>query len=114
MLLVAHFYERLPVQAPACGLRTATGIPCVACGGTRSMMSLSHGKVLEAIAFNPLIFLCVLAAATWALVSLFRLRFFPGNRPPLPPRRLPVWIIVTGILVAFVANWFYLYLYLPE
>ncbi len=113
LLVVAHFYERLPVHAPACGLRSTTGIPCVACGGTRSMMALSHGRVLDALAFNPLVFLGIVAAITWAGTSLIRWRFFPAPQDSVP-RRIPIWLVVTGLVTAFVANWVYLYFYLPE
>lgn len=113
MLAVARIYEQLPLQAPGCGLRNATGIPCVACGGTRSMMALAHGKVIESFTFNPLIFVGVLAAIFWAVASLIRFRFFPREAPP-KPRRLPIWLIVVGLVVLLFGNWLYLFYYLPE
>ncbi|MCB1230625.1 MAG: DUF2752 domain-containing protein [Verrucomicrobiae bacterium] len=112
MLVVARFYDRLPIHAPACGLLTTTGVPCMACGGTRSMMALAHGRIIEALAFNPLIFLGVIAAFAWAGTSLILWRFFP-NRPSRA-RRLPIWVIVTGLTALFLANWVYLYFYLPR
>ena len=117
MLLVARIYDSLPLQAPACGLRTATGIPCVACGGTRSMMALSHGHFSEALTFNPLAFLGVFAAGLWLLVALVRFFFFfpDSDSDPFSHRkRLPLWSVVTGIVLLFLANWFYLFLFLPE
>lgn len=80
LTVIARFYEALPVKAPACGLRTLTGIPCLACGGTRCMMALSHGQLLTAIKFNPLVILSILAAVVWFLVEL--IRFFEKRNPP--------------------------------
>lgn len=119
MLVVARIYDSLPLQAPACGLRAATGIPCVACGGTRSMMALSHGHFTEALAFNPLAFLGVIASGIWLLVALVRyFFFFPAPDSCADPfanrKRLPLWSIVTGIVLLFLSNWFYLFLFLPE
>ena len=113
MLVVARFYDRLPLQAPACGLRTTTGIPCVACGGTRSMMALAHGDFLGALSFNPLAFLGVIAAGIWLLVAVVRVLRPSPPRPP-QPRRLPIWAIVVGLVTLFAANWVYLWLYLPK
>ena len=112
VLLVARIYDRLPLQAPGCGLRMTTGIPCVACGGTRSMMALSHGRFTEALTFNPLLFLGVFVAGIWLLVALFRAFVLRETRPR--KRRLPLGMIVTGVVLLFVANWVYLWLYLPE
>ena len=112
VLVVARIYDRLPIQAPGCGLRMTTGIPCVACGGTRSMMALSHGRFSEALAFNPLLFFGVFVAGAWLLVALFRVFVLRQERPRA--RRLPLGLIVTGVVALFVANWVYLWLYLPE
>lgn len=112
VLMVARVYDRLPLQAPGCGLRMTTGIPCVACGGTRSMMALSHGRFSEALAFNPLLFFGVIIAGIWLLVALVRVFVLRQVKPR--PRRLPLGVIVTGVVLVFVANWVYLWLYLPE
>jgi hypothetical protein len=112
MLGVARIYDSLPLQAPGCSLRMTTGIPCLACGGTRSMMALAHGDFQEALSFNPLIFLGVISAALWLAITLIRLKYFPDSFDR--PRRMPVWAIVMGIVTLFAANWIYLLLYLPE
>ena len=69
---VSRVYDRLPVQAPACGLRARLGIPCPSCGGTRAFDSLSHGRILEAIAFNPAAIIGAAAALVWFVVGIFR------------------------------------------
>lgn len=113
LLVAARFYEHLPLKPPACGLRTMTGIPCLACGGTRSMMSLAQGNFSDALAYNPLAFLSVVAAIIWLMAAVFRWRFPRSADRELQRRRIPVWMIVTTLVTLFVANWVYLWLYLP-
>ncbi|MDF2376798.1 MAG: DUF2752 domain-containing protein [Verrucomicrobiales bacterium] len=112
MLVVAHFYERLPARFPECGFYNRTGIPCLACGGTRSMQALAHGKVISALQFHPAFTLGVLATPLWLA---FGIRRFRRRFPMLPSaeqnRRVKVGIFVfSGILVA---NWIYLVFTLP-
>ncbi|XZE22764.1 DUF2752 domain-containing protein [Pirellulaceae bacterium SH449] len=40
---------------PKCWLHELTGLHCPGCGGTRAMTSLSHGDVLAAVYWNPLL-----------------------------------------------------------
>ena len=42
---------------PKCMLYQWTGLHCPGCGGTRAMAALSHGRIWEAIRFNPLLIL---------------------------------------------------------
>ena len=111
LLGIARVYDSLPIQAPPCGLRTLTGIPCLGCGGTRAMKALAHGDVRSALSFNPLVVTAVCAALIWLGASWIRHRYFPGARLGRP---IPVPWIVTGLIAAFAANWAYLILYLPE
>lgn len=113
MLLAARFYEHLPLKPPACGLREATGIPCLACGGTRSMMALARGDFAAALAYNPLVVLSVVGALVWLVTAMFRWRFSSTTHREYAARRLPVWVIITTLVTLFVANWLYLWLYLP-
>ena len=115
LLGIARVYDSLPIHAPPCGLRTLTGIPCFGCGGTRAMMALAHGHLLQALAFNPLIALAAMGAFIWLALVLFRLRFpkaTTATRKPLPSLSIP-WI-VTGTVLLLIANWIYLILYLPR
>ena len=42
---------------PKCALYQTTGLHCPGCGGTRAMAALTHGRLWEAIRFNPLLIL---------------------------------------------------------
>jgi hypothetical protein len=59
---------------PACGFKSATGLPCPLCGGTRSAACLMRGDVGGALSWNPwavawLVLAAVLAAA-WSFEAL--------------------------------------------
>ena len=112
LLIVARFYERLPVQAPPCGFKATLGIPCLGCGGTRAIKALASGKPVEAIAFNPAVVFGVFVSAAWLFTGLRR--FCNGASPLTVPeqnhriRRLA--LIAIGVLTL---NWIYLLFFLP-
>ena len=57
-LLLGFFLARLaaPLFAslPPCKFHEVFGIPCPSCGVTRAGLALANGKLLAALAFNPL------------------------------------------------------------
>jgi hypothetical protein len=61
--------------APACVFKGLTGIPCITCGSTRSVVHLSHGEILSAFAMNPLMTLCLISAALYFIHSLMSAAF---------------------------------------
>ena len=50
-----------------CPIRLTTGIPCPACGTTRSIAAITEGNFDEALRFNPLGFAVIFLALLWAL-----------------------------------------------
>ncbi|NLT70547.1 MAG: DUF2752 domain-containing protein [Verrucomicrobiaceae bacterium] len=111
LLVVARFYNDLPVQAPPCGFQSAFGIPCVGCGGTRSMQALASGRIGAAVAFNPGVILGILASVIWLFSGFFR--FFRGSAPRSPAEANRRIKRVTLIVLALIAlNWLYLIWYL--
>jgi hypothetical protein len=109
---VARIYDKLPAQAPNCGFRNTFGIPCVSCGGTRAFKSLSHGQVLEAVAFNPAIILGVAAIAAWFVCGLAR---YGRGRPLKDDSRRKISAKTLAILLFMILtiNWVYLIIFLP-
>lgn len=101
MVIVARFYDRLPVNAPPCGFRKITGVPCIACRGTRSFTSLSRGRVFEAFRLNPAAIIGVFGSTYWLLSYLVR-------KGELPRRQFKpsfyAWVIGAILMV----NWLYL------
>jgi len=98
-----------------CSLRATTGLPCLACGGTRAVQALANGEWLVALKFNPLVVLGVVAAAIWMLTSIVRAWRWspevPGAKRGGISDRVRWALVALG--VAVVANWIYLWKYLP-
>ena len=46
----------LALPWPRCAFLAVTGLPCVTCGATRSMIALLHWNFLGAVRWNPLAF----------------------------------------------------------
>lgn len=65
-----------------CVLRTATGLYCPGCGGTRAFRMLFHGDIIQSIIYHPfvmyafLIFIAFYISQTVRYISLNRLRGF--------------------------------------
>ncbi len=103
-LSAAWFRFGLPL--PVCRFRELTDRPCVTCGSTRMIEALLHGRILEAAAWNPLVFCGVALLCSWGALSATRLAF-----------GMPTWGLVVeqrerralGLLVVatVVAGWVY-------
>lgn len=111
--LAVNLAMRWKLPLPFCGLRELTGIPCPACGSTRSLLAWTHLEPINAFLFNPLFFLICLGVIAWALLRAMEritgrslLSRWEGFI-----ERLPALRIALGLLVA---NWVYLYLTLPR
>jgi Protein of unknown function (DUF2752) len=98
---------RLGLPLPACRFREWTGVPCATCGSTRMIEALLHGRILEAAAWNPLVFCGVVLLCSWCALSAARLAF-----------GLPAWRLVVGpwerralgllLVAAVAADWIYI------
>lgn len=89
-----------------CPFHRVTGLPCVACGGTRATVAFVHGHLEEALALNPLVALglgAFLAYCLYAGVALVVGWRFRGQGLG----RYGGWIRA-GIAFALSLNWAYL------
>lgn len=78
---------------PQCVFHALTGLDCPGCGTTRALHHLLHGRIGEAFAFNPMLFV-MLATFLFALPSLAR-----GKTPAFWHRPWFGWtsvVVVTG------------------
>jgi hypothetical protein len=99
--------SRLPFLWPACHFREWTGMPCLTCGSTRMLDALLAGDFVEAVMWNPLVFLGLAGVTLWIVVTA------AGNVLGLPSRRLVagrrtrpgLWLLGAGLVVI---DWAYL------
>jgi len=93
--------------APDCVFRGLTGIPCPTCGSTRSLVHLSHGEILSALAMNPLTTLCLITAIGYFFASMVMLAFdFPRIYLLLTGKEKNV--MRAGAVMTLFAQWIYL------
>ena len=108
--LLALCAVRLPsiiTFSPSCAFKGLTGIPCPTCGSTRAVLHLSHGDILAALVFNPLISLCFLAAVLYFLFSLITLA--PGiPRVGVAFSEREKNALRIGAVMLVLMNWMYL------
>lgn len=98
----------LAAAAPACPLKTFTGLPCPGCGTTRAALALGRLDVVGAFAVSPL------AAAGWTLLVAGGLvagtLALAGRELPAPSRldgrRLWAWRV--AVVTAVMGNWLYM------
>jgi hypothetical protein len=91
-----------------CLVKNITGIPCPACGSTRSVMSLLHGDFYTALYYNPLGFLVValmIVCPIWILNDVITKRnsFYTFYRLAEAKLKKP-YIAIPAILLV-IANW---------
>ena len=113
LALTVNVAMRWQLPLPFCALRKLTGIPCPACGSTRSLLAWTHLDPVAAFLFNPLFFLACAGVAVWAMAWLYERT---SARPVLvmwrsSAQRLPVLRIILSLAAI---NWIYLCLTLPK
>jgi Protein of unknown function (DUF2752) len=91
---------------PRCAFRALTGCPCPTCGATRCFLSLIHGHILQAFAWNPLVFTSLLGLAALnlyaAAVLTTRLPRIRLSLSSIEGRALRI-----ASVILFAANWTY-------
>ena len=95
------------IQLPRCAFKTITGLPCLTCGVTRTVIALSRGDLERALFLKPLAAvgcaLGLLYLVYAAAVLAFRL---PRFRPTVSARGARGLRIAT--VTALAANWAWL------
>jgi len=101
VLVLGAAYFQLPIGCP---FKAITGYPCPGCGGTRALIALLHGQIIEAIMINPLsvlLILFALVAPIWLFIDCYRgtqsLKKIMKEPWPTPV------LIITVIII--LANW---------
>ena len=104
VLLLSPLAPALSGRLPPCFFRTATGFPCLTCGGTRALLGLLSGDLLEALHANPLVTVALLVFVGGGLGALALAAVGRGLREPAC---LPRWTRAAAVLVLAV-NWLWL------
>ena len=90
------------LSAP-CAFYAATGLYCPGCGSGRAVSALLHGRIAEALSYNPLLFILGVPAAAVLAVEYLRI-VFPrlGIKPVFVPRAAAVVcaVLVFGFWIA--------------
>ena len=99
--------SRVPFLWPACHFREWTGMPCLTCGSTRMLDALLAGRVVEAVLWNPLVFLGLAGITVWVVVTATRMALGRPVRRRVAGRgeRLGLWLLGAGLVAA---GWAYL------
>lgn len=73
--LILPWFLPLLSLSPSCAFKALFNIPCPTCGATRSLVHLSHGELLPALAMNPIIAIVIGFAVLFFFYSVITLIF---------------------------------------
>ena len=106
-------WPRLGIPLPGCIFHALTGRPCLTCGATRCFLQLCHGRLDQALRWNPGAFAAIVGLVIYngyaAAVLAFRL---PRVRPESVTRG-EANVIRAAAIALMALNWIYLLYTLP-
>jgi Protein of unknown function (DUF2752) len=101
----------LDLPWPHCAFHHFTGLPCVTCGATRSVIAFFHGNIWSAWKWNPLVFVFLCGLSIFDLYALIILATHaPRLRIVQCTAEEKRFVRVLGITL-LAANWGYLLLH---
>jgi len=91
---------------PVCAFHAVTGCPCPTCGATRCVLALLHGRIGEALGWNPLVFV---GLGGIALLNVYAAAVVAGRLPRFrfSLSGLEARIMRVGFVLLLTANWAY-------
>lgn len=107
-MAVAAVWLGFALPWPRCAFLAVTGLPCVTCGATRSLIAFLQGDFPSALRWNPLVFVAFCALIAFDLYAAIVL---VGRTPRL---RIVDWTITEKnatriVVISLLAlNWIYL------
>ncbi len=90
-----------------CVFKNITGIPCPSCGLTRSVISLLHGNIIQAVLYNPFFFIGFLLLILFTIAGIL-IRFIFKIKIKIDLNRIEKISIVLILIILLLANWIYL------
>lgn len=113
MLMMAAVFATLArvnadwlLRSAHCALRESTAIPCPTCGGTMAAIDLTQGRLMAAMAANPLLTLIALGCGLWCLYAVAA-TILPRWRRSLNLSRGAVKTVRWLVALLLAANWAY-------
>lgn len=91
-----------------CPFLAVTGLPCLTCGATRSVIALLHGNFLAAVGWNPLAFIALCGVV---VLDLYAAIVLAARTPRL---RIVDWstteknVARIAVICLLALNWIYL------
>ena len=91
---------------PGCHFHRLTGLHCPGCGTTRGLSALLHGRLAQAVAYNPLMFLFLPAVGLSVARSLWAWAWGReiGRRPPGRLTSRVTWALGVVLVVFWVVR----------
>ena len=74
-IAMAGVFQGLGPYLPPCIFKSLTGVPCLTCGGTHCVVSLSRFDMMTSFMYNPLIFMGLIGLLLFSLLILMGLLF---------------------------------------
>ena len=105
-IITAGFFKDFVGLLPPCIFHRLTGIPCLTCGGVRSLVALSQFDVASSFLLNPMVFVFAAGVVVFSLVSLYGLIF--ARNIVLRLDRGQKKALRIGAISLIIVNWLYL------
>jgi hypothetical protein len=85
-------------RLPACQFHALSGLYCPACGNTRSITALLHGRLMASLHYNitPFLFLLLFLGAYLELVT-----YSLGKHRKILPKKSSFYVVITGLWVLY-------------
>lgn len=84
-----------------CGMKAMFGIPCPGCGGTRAVVSLLRGNLLDAIYYNAFAVYCCIVYGVFFVTQTLQ-RITKGKVHGMKYRHIYLWLAIAILVVQYV------------
>ncbi len=104
---LARLFPDLTYRLAHCPVRDTTGVPCLTCGGTHSIVAIMRGDFVEALVANPLISLGTVFLLIWAVFAIVA-TVLPRFRRSLEMRENDRRATKYLVALILIGNWIWL------